>query len=320
MIYLVVGDLQAKKSNLHQCEVLFAEVEFKHKLPTIWLGDMLDKRGHIEAECLNALYKYFQKSSLKHIILVGNHDQVSTHSQEHALEPLKALPNVTIVDKPTVIGNIVLVPYTRNGDEFKLWLSLTMFQDKDYLFCHQGIKEFTLGSGYTEDEAVAIEDVEGFKLVVAGHYHSPMERENVIYVGSPFSHSFGESNEQKRLMTFDDSTGEVKYIKCDKFPRHISYEYNLPLKQEMGPFLKFGEAWADYYRVIVHGNEQEFKDFQKISDQFPGIRFIYKPKGALGSAVITESMTNHDKFIKWAKEIKKLDEDTLKLGLELLNA
>lgn len=328
--YLVVGDVQAKKENLDLVKQLLQQVEEKavaEKLDVIWLGDMLDRRGHIEAEVLNVLYNHFDHTKVYNYIVVGNHDLISMTSTETALEPLKALENVIVVDKPTYLndkplGTTLMVPYYRNPQKFLEAINDPSNLPKPTtLICHQGIKEFTIGSGYTEDEAVLLDDLAAFKLVVAGHYHTPRQMANVVYLGSPFSHSFGESNEHKRLGLLDLKTSTISFIETD-FRQHLSFNIDLTKPEGDIDTVDVAGRMRDIIRVIATGTEAQIKEFQKSEFvQLPGtlnIKFIYRIIKDKSQALISENLTNVDKFVKWAKDIKKLDSETVELGMELL--
>ena len=326
MKYLIVGDVQAKKENLGKVRQLLDIVEHQEH-NVVWLGDLLDRRGHIEAEVLNLFYDYFSHSRHQHNVIVGNHDLLGVHSEVTALQPLKALENVAIIDEPHYlrgdgpISSILMVPYYRNPQKFLAAINDPSNEPKPMtLICHQGVKEFTIGSGYTEDDAVAMEDLAQFDLVIAGHYHTPKGCGNITYLGSPFSHSFGESNEEKRIGILDTATNTLEYIRTD-FPRHLTFERTLPLKEPI-EVRYYGDEQTkttlDYYRFIISGNDKDLKTFRgEVAPIFPVVKFIYKSLGG-EAAIIGENMTNADKWIKWAKEIKKLDQDTINVGLELL--
>jgi DNA repair exonuclease SbcCD nuclease subunit len=311
-LHLVVGDLQMKKENLQKCLNLFQLIEQKSESEglnsVIWLGDMLDKRGLVEIECLNSLYNYFSNSGLIHHVLVGNHDLISLHDKKHSLETLKTLKNVHIYDEITKVDNLLFAPYYKDPNKF----IQNIASDADILVCHQGIKEFTIGSGYTENEAVNIGDLSHFKLVLAGHYHTPKNINNVVYLGSPFSHSFGESNEEKRIAILDTSNYTLKYFSVLNFPRHISIEVNckdqLPLIDDY-----------NYFRIILNGSEEEINEIKHRLIKKSNVKYIFRETSRSNNVAIEETLTNKDKWIKWCKEIKKLDDNTINKGLELLS-
>src|SRR5882724_7541363 len=97
--FTVIGDIHCTLNNLDKVNQLFDSIEKLHN-PTILLGDLLDTKSIIRSECLNLYYKRLQDSKLQFTILCGNHDLIRQDQEASSLEPLKALPNVTIVDYP----------------------------------------------------------------------------------------------------------------------------------------------------------------------------------------------------------------------------
>lgn len=317
MNWLVVGDLQLRRENKEVIRDVLTLVEAQStKFRRLFVGDMLERRGHIEADCLNMLYEYFRDSEAQHVIIVGNHDKIKLDSTEHSLEPLKSLPNVLIVDKPTVISpEILAMPYYRDPELFLSELELLKEENQGYkyLFCHQGIKEFTVDSGYEENEAIELVNVSSFQRVIVGHYHAPMDKENTCFIGSPVSHSFGESNHNKRLAIFNDEDNTLKFKPVRDMPRHITLE--IDCDHYDGAAIPIEDK--DYYRIILRGKQENIAKFPKSS--YPTVRFREDPTVIINDNKLSENVNNLDKFTKWAKEIRNLDEETIKLGLECLN-
>lgn len=313
MKMLLVGDIQLQKSNLIIASELFKLVE-SYNLPVVWLGDILERRGLIEAKCLNAFFTYLASSKQTHYIVIGNHCLLNLYTAEHSLESLKAIPNVNIYDKPGQLGNMLFMPYYRDADKFledmRLWL--TRLPKNPILLCHQGIKEFTIGSGYTENEAIGLSDVQEFSLVVAGHYHTPKDMANVCYLGSPFSHSFGESNEHKRLGILNTEAAQIEFIPLDIFPKHITINLDLNNMLE-----KIDYNPRDFVRVIATGTQKQIEEF-RLKYMFSGVKWIFKPTDQK-TTTISETLSNEQKWVKWAKEVKKLDDTYIQLGLDLLH-
>lgn len=319
MNWLVVGDIQLRRENKEVIRDVLTLVEAQSSnFRRLFVGDMLERRGHIEADCLNMLYEYFRDSEAQHVIIVGNHDKIKLDSTEHSLEPLKSLPNVLIVDKPTVISpEILAMPYYRDPELFLSELELLKEENPDYkyLFCHQGIKEFTVDSGYEESEAIELVNVSSFKRVIVGHYHAPMDKENTCFIGSPVSHSFGESNQNKRLAIFNDVDNTLKFKPVRDMPRHITFEIDCDICTYDGNELTLDKN--NYYRVILRGSPENIAKFPK--EKYPNVRFREEPIVIINDNKLSENTSNLDKFTKWAKEIRNLDEETIKLGLECLN-
>lgn len=307
--YLVIGDPHARPDNLHKIKQLFQQVE-SQGLPTIWLGDLLDTKDIVRAQCLNAYINYFKNSSLQHIILVGNHDKLNVDTNEHSLEALKLLNNVTVVDAPLVVDQTLFVPYYRNPDEFRAVIS--QYKDVTYLFMHQDIKEMDYGNGYISTEGNTLEDLKQFKQVISGHYHSYQNKYNLIYLGTPFSHSFGESNQNKYLGIFDDSNGLLELITTD-FPKHmtVNLDLNNPHFFETKPI--------DHVRLIIKGSREQLDKFDK--KQYTKFKIIEECVCETHKSTLKETQSPETIYSIWYKEVENgTDEAILNLGLEVLKS
>lgn len=302
--YLVVGDPHCQPDNLDKIKKLFSLVE-SYGLPTIWLGDLLHTKDIVRAQCLNAYMTYFTNTQLKHIILIGNHDWTSKDCKEHALEPLKALYDITIVDRPFQEGKTLFLPYSSSIEAFRASLS-----DAKYLFMHQGVTGCDYGNGFIAENELPIEDLAAYEKVISGHFHRYQVKDNLTYLGTPFSHTFGESNQIKYLGIFDDSDGSLELIETD-FPKHITEEYHIGLENH----LNLDEE--NYNRVLLIGNREEVEEFDKA--KYPGVKFIDCPRGIYSKSILQETQTPMDLYTKWFKEVKKeSNQELFLLGARIL--
>ena len=309
MEYLVIGDPHAKPSNLDKIEELVNLAE-EQQLPTIWLGDQLDTKEIIHGKCLNLWYEYFSNSDLQHIILVGNHDRFNKYDNEHSLRVLESLPNVTIVSFPVTLDDIDFIPYTNNSNIIN-----HIEQSNAKLgFGHVDIQGFDYGNGVLSKEGLTAETFSKYDLFISGHYHKYQNKQNIIYLGTPFSHSFGESNQTKVIMKINTETLQTEIIPTD-FAQHYTIIHDCDVtnsvytyKDEINP--------KDHYRIILTGKQENIDKVNK--DILPEVKFIEKPTIETKGLIIDETLDHHSQFEKWAKE-KELDETTLKKGLEVLN-
>jgi hypothetical protein len=304
--FTVIGDLHLTHSNMYKAEKLFNIVESLQN-PCIWLGDELHKRGYIEANCLNMLFNYFENSKLEHLILIGNHTWTDANCTEHSLQTLKALKSVTIVDRPLQRGKVLFIPFQRNLDDFR---RITEDSNAEYLFFHQGISGFDYGNGFIAENEAPLEALKGFKLAVGGHFHKFQTKDNLLYLGSPFSHNFGESNQIKYLGIFDDETGEMELIKTD-FPKHMTTVLDLNLN------VNLQVDYYDHNRVILKGTREQIELFDK--NKYPEIKFIEEEQAINNILILRETETPESLFRTWFTDVKKeTNQDILQLGLRLL--
>lgn len=307
MKYLVVGDTHCKPDNLHKIKQLFEKVE-SYELPIIWLGDLLDTKDIVRAQCLNAYYKYFSTSKLQHIVLVGNHDYTTSECKEHSLEPLKALKNVKIVDKPFRIQDILFLPYYRDNN----LLRQELYKPGGIKFVvgHLDIKSFDYGNGFISEEGMHPDEFEQYKLVISGHYHKFQNTHNILYLGTPFSHNFGEANQDKYLGIFDDEPLSFNVFKT-KFPSHVSVEINAANPD----YIKLDPI--NYNRIIVKGTKEELDAFDYTP--YKQFKVVQECLSKVVKSELKETETPEILYSKWFKDIKKQeDNDLFNLGLDIL--
>lgn len=318
----VIGDPHLKPGNLVIGEELFALVEVIGRT-AVWLGDFLDTKELVRGKCFNALFLYLQRSELKHIILVGNHDYFNLDCLAHSLEALKVLPNVTIVDQPILIDGNAYFPYIH--DREKLEAAIAEFQDPNRtLFAHLEVSEFDFGNGHLCTTGITLAALSGFKKVISGHFHKFQESGNLTFLGTPLSHSFGEANQVKYIGLYDDVTAELKKAETP-FPRHFSNEFNcdkLSENPETGLRVDTSEGWERHlYRMILTGSQVNIDRFPRHLYDGVNVKWITRPSDhAENNVTIEETASNESQFVKWATGVRRMDEDTVKLGLAIMEA
>lgn len=315
----VVGDPHVKPSNLHITEKLFDLVEqIGH--PTVWLGDFLDTKELVRGKCFNSLFAYLKRSKLHHIILVGNHDYFNLECLAHSLEALKILPNVTIVDKPTLIDGQAFFPYIH--DKVKLETAIAEFAHPNRtLFAHLEVRDFDFGNGHFCTTGISLSALTGYKKVISGHFHKYQESGNLTFLGTPMSHSQGEANQTKFIGLYDDSTTELKTAPTP-FPRHVTIEINCDAEDhgEVDQLLDEMES-QNFNRLILTGTQANIDLFPRSMFEKLSVKWISRPSDhAENQITIDETASNEAQFTKWATKVRKMNDETVKLGLSIMEA
>lgn len=307
MKYCIAGDPHAQPENLYKLQKLFTLIE-SIGLPTIFLGDLLHNKDIVRAQCLNAYYNYFSTSKLEFTIITGNHDQLTANCTEHSLQTLKALKSVTIIDKPLRRGQLLFVPFQANLEDFRAIISDP--GEAEYVFFHQGVNGFEYTNNIIADKEASLEWFKPYKLAIGGHFHKFSTKDNLVYLGSPFSHNFGESNQDKYLGIFDDETGKLELIKTD-FPRHITTTLDLGINDNLQV------DYYDYNRVILKGTREQIAAFNK--SKYPGLKFIEDRQYKVVKLALKETQTPETLFSTWFKDVKKeTNNEIFELGLQIL--
>lgn len=320
--YTVVGDLHLTPKSMDKAAQLFEKVEALG-LPVIWLGDLLDTKEVIRGKCLNVLFDYLSKSKLNHLLLVGNHDWFNLECKDHSLKPLSTLPNVKIVDYLDVRSpKVTMLPYYHDKTYIKQLLK--EIPDGNVVIGHFDISGFDYGNGHFCEDGLTLEDFSRFKRVISGHFHKHQVKDNLIYLGTPYSHSFGESDQDKFIMVYDFDNDVPGFIPSG-FPKHVTLKLDLLEDGAKGKLDSFLEDHSnDIIRVQLYGSPEvcaKFNDkYRPLYDQKYNVKFEDKSEGRQLEGNIDETLDNKTQFVTWAAEIKKMDPETIKLGLSVLEA
>jgi len=306
MEYTICGDLHCKPDNLDKVQKLFMLLE-SLGLPVIMLGDTLDTKELIRGQCMNLLYRLLKDSKLHWYFIIGNHCWFNLHCQQHSLEVLKSLENVTIIDKPTEVENVTMMPFYSDYNVLPHWINNAK---GEYLIAHLDVKGFNYGNGIQSNEGLELADLSKFKKVISGHYHEFQQNGNLLYLGTPFSHSFGESNQDKYLAKFNSENGNIELIKTD-FPRHVTVELDLnnPVKLNLDHY--------DHNRIIIKGTREQLDAFD--SKPYEGFKIIQECVTNLANSALKETQSHEEIYEKWYKDVKKETDPLLfNLGLKIL--
>lgn len=136
------------------------------------------------------------------IVLLGNHDMVSNLPGDHALGPLRALPNVTVVERPELIalGDTLILAIPFQPGDGRHWLPEVMHtflpamqnaQAKKVMAFHLGIADAETPSFLRDaHDAVPIEMVQqlmdqyGVDYAYCGNWHAPARWGTVVQCGA----------------------------------------------------------------------------------------------------------------------------------------
>lgn len=313
--YTVVGDLHLTLKTVEKSQDLFRQVEEMNQ-PVIWLGDLLDTKEVIRGKCLNSLYDYFKSSKLYHIVIVGNHDWFNLDCLDHSLKALSSIPNVVVVDTPQSVFGLDFIPYMH--DREKLKTALNNVPKGGTVFAHLDMSGFDYGNGHICEDGLAVKDFKRFAKVISGHFHKYQEEKNFVYLGTPFSHSFGEANQPKFIATYLRETGDLNLIPTN-FPKHVSIKLDMSSsewRQHISVFLR--NTVGDIRRVQLFGTSEQCAQLDKSEFTEHLIKWEDKSQDEVKVVNLDETLTNKDQFVEWATNIQPLDQETIKLGLSIL--
>jgi DNA repair exonuclease SbcCD nuclease subunit len=314
--FTIIGDPHLTSRVLDKGKQLFNIVENLGN-PCIWLGDLLHNKEVIRGKCLNLWFDYFKTSTLKHYIIVGNHDWFNHECEDYSLRTLTALPNVIIFDKVNLdYSPFVFIPYIHESSKIKMILKT--ISTESVVIGHFDVAGYDYGNGHVCKEGLNHEDLAPFKRVISGHFHKMQQTGSFLYLGTPFSHSFGEANQNKGIAIYTPETDELNILPTN-FPRHVSLKLDLSKSSSSEVLNHFIEQnKTNIIRVQLFGSTPQCASFDKTPYEHMQIKWENKSLDDNQEFSVDESLDNKTQFMDWATGIKKLDSDTVKLGLEIL--
>jgi hypothetical protein len=215
--YVLFSDLHVGKGRLADallCIKTAFDYAAENDAKVAFLGDWWEVRGSVPVRELNeCLSQVSCHPGVEMIMIPGNHDQVSKSGLTHGLEPFGYLDNVKVIDEPTVIGDVLWLPYRRDKRDI-----LEALKEEE--------GEFTAIFGHLEVVGAKLNNLQYVKKglqpddfpdvpIFSGHLHRPhcvtrdgrvidwldtKEDAAISFVGSPRQITASETGQKKRLV------------------------------------------------------------------------------------------------------------------------
>lgn len=241
-----------------------------NEVDMIWFaGDLFHLKNNLDNKVIQLIMHEMQKLAEKYPLLLvpGHHDLYMWSSNPVLMNMLAEFSDqIVVVDKPMWIKDsrffnipIYAEPCTRKVKELNERLKNleTNIQDGPIFIAHQDILGMHYG-GYVVEQGLDAEFLSNkFRFSFIGHYHHSEEvKDNVVSVGAPLQHNFGDIGENPGwwIIKIDDTGHEfdhenIEFIENDFSPRF----YNLNLKEDWIGGIIPGDPKKDFYRIKVEG-------------------------------------------------------------------
>jgi len=265
---LLYSDLHIRPERLADCDhalTVIGQAAKEHGVEYIInLGDTFDVRGIVHTGCLETLrnhYLQWAKDGLKQIILVGNHDQEDREGVVHPMRVFASYPGWVVVDRPMVIrraSNWAFFPYMHKITEADID-AVVRARNIDYAFVHWGIKGAKRNDKNVDTDGVPPEWIaKKVGTVFSGHYHyrSTFGMHGIQYVGSPIQQDFGERDQEKGYMIFDEVERSSRFYPIMGTRKHHQIEVlfdpdgNPAVSGDMSDIQK-----GDFLKATIKGEE-----------------------------------------------------------------
>ena len=251
------------------------------------IGDLFHSRGKIPVVVYNEVFFKLRMLAAQFnvYLLIGNHD-CALKDTVHALQPFTALPNLTVVDTPSLLTieglKCYFIPFI--ADPKALQKVIDEAPACDVLYGH-----FTTNTAVAPKTLSPVNLEEGGNLdakfmgtntiVLLGHFHNyhkidtteEKERtstENVkqCYLGGPIQHNFGDASDRKYSAVLDTTTKTLRLIDLtDRYPRFRELVISDSSIKELAEIKSSWKDW-DYIKII---NQVQGMTLQQVQQLVP---------------------------------------------------
>jgi len=264
---ICVADIHVNSKRLPIYEQLLDDittlaVHYRCKF-VFFLGDLWHEKHGVDSKVLNLCFRAFQNARAQGVVWVllrGNHE-IEVKSKPHeTLLSLFSGPAVAI-NKPAIIRfdgvSIAWMPWYMGGN-FRLLCRrvtdrLRTVPGKHILFAHVGLDEGSISASnhYRVPQNVRLRDLfpDFYDLICLGDYHATQQlADNVLYLGCPIPHMFGDAKQQGVWMLEATDTS-VRLTDIDLLFTYPEF-HTLIIKDE-GDLLRVVPNTVDQYKLKI---------------------------------------------------------------------
>jgi len=237
----------------------------ENNIQTVFVnGDVFEEKNNINQTLYNAVWETFKKYSedITFYINIGNHDTL-TIANNSSLIPFSSICNV--ITKPYDVKNdegslIRLIPYGQVTEESLKIPKGTKFKKK-ILFTHEHIDGLKWNTHeYWKPSDLKKSLFQEWDIVFNGHIHMHQELGNIINVGSMMQQDFGEMNEDKVFIEYDN--GKITIHIIETGIKHLYYanptekeiksisRNNVDMIKVLIPTSLMEEPWVKKYNIF----------------------------------------------------------------------
>lgn len=202
---------------------IIAEAVAKGADTCFFLGDWHHHRSNINILTLDYTMQALRKLNAafkKTYIMVGNHDLFYREKRSvHSMVVGSEFPNIILVDKPLVEGDVALIPWLIEEE----WKDVGNIKTK-YLFGHLELPGFKMNAmvempdhGNLNAQHFSHQD-----YVFSGHFHKRQTKGKINYIGNPFGHNYSDVWDFERGGIFLEWGKEPEFMDYTGGPRFIS--------------------------------------------------------------------------------------------------
>jgi DNA repair exonuclease SbcCD nuclease subunit len=200
-------------------------------------GDIFHNRSSISVETLSVAKQFFDYfKDFKIYISTGNHDCFKKESSDvNSIKLFDGWNNIHVIDNEPLVLN---TPFGKTIGLVPWGTDLKDFPKCDITFAHIEINSFYMNSYKVCEHGFSQKDLfKASPYIISGHFHKKDHRKyengEIMYLGSPFQHNFGDAYDSRGIYIFDLKENTFKFIENKKSPKHLKFKINDQIPQEV---------------------------------------------------------------------------------------
>lgn len=282
-------------------------------------GDVYHLKNNVDSRVIKMTIEAFAELAKVAPVYMcaGNHDYKGWNQDPALIEILSGFVFNIVHGEHCEIGNtgwaVDIFDFRRDIEEVKSLARLVQKRKKTIALFHQDIEgAFYPGNNVAAEVGLnAAELGKKFDFSFVGHNHNAhVYGHNVISIGAPLQHNFGDTNEKRGHWELDTDAQQLDFIENTESPQFITLRISSDAQWVPG------RQFKDFYRINVEG-----PDIPEVVSVLKWKRILMESGSAKKErAGIKLSDTTEDVIAKYVKaKNSDLDEEILiNLGKELL--
>jgi DNA repair exonuclease SbcCD nuclease subunit len=214
----------------------WASQEYKEReiSEIIIAGDIFHNRSEISVETLSVakqFFDYFKEFTI--YMSSGNHDSFfKENSKVNSISIFDNWDNIKVIDiEPLTLDT----NYSKKIGIIPWGTKLDNMPKCDIMFSHLEITSFYMSGYKICEHGFSYKDLfKNSPYIISGHFHKrdhrKFEKGEILYLGSPYQHNFGDTNDDRGIYVFDIKENTFEFIENNISPKHIKYSVKSFLK------------------------------------------------------------------------------------------
>lgn len=200
-------------------------------------GDVFHNRSHISVETLSVAKTFFDHfKDFNIFISTGNHDCFKKDNSDiNSISILDGWNNIQVVESAPITlqtvknKTISLIPWGT---------PMSDIPKTDIMFGHFEINSFYMNSYKLCEHGITYKELlNKSKMVISGHFHKKdhrkYEKGDIVYLGSPFQHNFGDIMDERGIYVLDTENNDIAFIENTISPKHYKVKLNEKLDEDV---------------------------------------------------------------------------------------